>query len=55
MQYIVKKLVFFIPQCDAVATDIVHGFGNIEKVLEELGGNVFIDWVVLCQLQRNFH
>jgi hypothetical protein len=47
MQHIVIKAVFFIPEIDAVATPVVHCVGNVNKVFEELAGNVRVGTVFL--------
>src|SRR6516164_1045094 len=52
---IVIEFVLLIPQADTLATDIGHRFGNIEKMFEKLGCNVFVDVVLDRQLERNAH
>ena len=51
-QFVVVKLVCFIPETQAVLVG-VDGGGDIEKMLEELGGNVFINWIVQGQFERD--
>ena len=35
--------------------DVVHGLGDVQEVLEELGGDVLVDGVVQRQLERDAH
>src|SRR6516165_5624715 len=55
MHDIVIKFVLLVPQANPVTADIGHGFGNIEKMLEKLGGDIFIHMVLERQLKRNAH
>src|SRR5579862_8991354 len=55
-QHVVEELVLVVPQADAVlASDPAHRLGDVEEMLEELRGNVFVDMIVLCQLERDAH
>jgi hypothetical protein len=47
IQNVVVKLILLIPEADALVADVVHRLGDLEKVLEEFGGDVLIDVVVL--------
>ena len=51
VQGIVEKPILLIPKSDAVAAQIVHGAGNVEKMLPELAGHVFIGGIVARQFQ----
>src|SRR5690349_19005327 len=50
---IVKKFVFFVPERDAFAGDIVHGFRNEKEMLKEFQSDIFIGGIVTSQFQRN--
>ena len=43
VQDVVEELVLVVPQADAVAADVGHRLGDVEEVLEELGGDVLVD------------
>src|SRR4051812_43412900 len=47
IQHVVVKLVLVAPEADALVTDVVHGLGNVEEVLEELRRDVLVNHVVL--------
>jgi hypothetical protein len=51
MQGIIIEFLLVIPQADAVAADIGHGFGGIEEMFERLGGDVLVNMVGQCQLE----
>ncbi len=51
VQHIVEKLVLVVPQVNIDIAHVVHGVGNVEKVLKELAGDVFVGGVGLRQLQ----
>ena len=53
VQHVVEELVLLVPQPNPFAADIVHRLGDIQEVLEELGGDVFVDPIVHRQLQRD--
>ncbi len=53
VQHIVEELVLLVPERDAVAADVVHRAGDVQEVLEELGGDVFVDRVLPGQFQRD--
>src|SRR5215467_9241149 len=55
MQNIVVKFVLLIPQPNAVATDIGHCLGDVEKMLEKFGGDILVDVVLERQFERNAH
>ena len=57
MQHVVEEFVVVVPQTDTalIAADVGHGLRDVQKVLEELGGNVLVHVVVLCELERNAH
>ena len=55
MQHVVEELVAIVPQADALIADVAHRRGNVQEVLEELGGNVLVDMVALRQLERDAH
>ena len=57
VQLVVVELVLLVPQADAVlaAADVGHRLGDVQEVLEELGGDVLVDRVVQRQLQGDAH
>jgi hypothetical protein len=52
VQHVVVEAVLLVPQAVAAAAH-VHGVGDVEEVLEELGGDVLVDRVVRRQLERD--
>ena len=57
MKDVVEELILVVPQPDApvLPTDVAHGLGDVQEVLEELGGDILVHPVVLGQLQRDAH
>jgi uncharacterized membrane protein len=55
VEHIIIKFVLLIPQTDSVLTDVVHRFHDLQEMFEELGGYIFIDFVVFGQFQRDPH
>src|SRR5256714_3631278 len=55
MQHVVVKFVFFIPETNSTAAQIVHGGGNAEEVFEELGRDVFVNVIFTRELDRDAH
>src|SRR5579859_3454888 len=53
VQDVVEELVCIIPQRKVFATDIVHGGGDVQEMLEELVGDLLICAVVAPELQRH--
>ena len=52
-QYVVEETIFFVPQPHAVEAAMAHGMRDVDEVLPELAGHVFVGWVFRSQLQRN--
>jgi len=52
---VVVKFVLLVPQANALVADIVHGLGDLEEMLEELGGDVLVYIIVQRQFQRDAH
>ena len=50
-QHVVEEPVVLVPQRHPVVADVVHGVGDGEEVLEELGGDVLVGAVVVGQLE----
>ena len=50
-QDIVKESFFFVPQCVLAAAHVLHGAADVDKVLEELNGQSFVNFVALGQLE----
>jgi hypothetical protein len=55
VQDVVEELVLVVPEPDARFAQVVHGLGNMEKMLEELGRDVLVHMVVLGELERDAH
>ena len=55
VQLVVVELVLLVPQADAGFADVGHGLGDVQEVLEELGGDVLVDGVVQGKLERDAH
>src|SRR5215469_4978766 len=55
MQQIVVKAVFFVPQRNAVGSEIVHGARDVHKVLEKLAGHVLVSGIIFGEFQRDGH
>src|SRR5271165_7549346 len=55
MQNVVEELVLLVPQSDAGLAEVVHRLRDVQEVLEELGGDIFVDRIVLRQLERDAH
>ena len=53
MQDVVEKSVFFVPQLDFLATDVVHGPADVDEVLEEFAGDVLVRPIFSGQFQRD--
>ena len=50
MQHVVVEPVRFAPQLDTLIAEVIHGIGDVDKMLPELAGDIFIRWVLACQL-----
>ena len=50
-----QELIALVPQADTAIADVVHRLGDVQEVLEELGGNVFVNVIVTGQLERDAH
>ena len=55
LQNVVEEAVLLIPEGDPLAADVVHRAGDVEEVLEVLGGDILVDAVGSRQLQRDGH
>src|SRR5437867_9346208 len=51
VEHVVEESVLVIPETEAVFAAIVHGEGDLCKVLPELAGNVFVSRILVCQLE----
>ena len=51
VQHVVEESVLVVPETDAVFAAIIHGVGDLCKVLPELAGNVFVSRILVCQLE----
>src|ERR1700681_4087742 len=55
MQDVVEELIALVPQADTAFANIAHRGGYVQEMLEELGGDVFVDVIAPRQLERNAH
>ena len=55
VEHVVIEFILSVPQADAFLADVVYRLGDVEEVLEELRGDVLIDFVVLRQFKRDAH
>ena len=55
VQHVVVKFIFFVPETDPTATEIVHGGGDAEEMLEELRRDVFVNVIFTRELDRDAH
>ena len=53
VQDVVVEAIRLVPQADALVAHVVHGVGDVDEVLEELGGDVLVRRVFPGQLQRD--
>src|SRR5690349_9659962 len=53
MKNIVKEFVFFVPERDAFACDIVHGFRNEQEMLKEFQSDIFVSRIMTSHFQGN--
>ncbi len=53
VQSIVVKAVLIVPEFDAFLTAVVHRLRDVDKVFEELAGDVFIGGIFACKLQSD--
>src|SRR6059058_296777 len=51
MQYVVEKSVFAVPHRVHTVAAMAHGVGDVEEVLPELAGDVFIDGIFAGELR----
>ena len=51
MEHVVVKAVLLIPELNALTAAIVHGVGDVNKVLEEFAGHILIGHLFACQLE----
>src|SRR5437016_11513227 len=51
MQYVVEKSVFGVPHRVHTVAAVAHGVGDVEEVLPELAGDVFIDGIFAGELK----
>ena len=52
-QDVVEESVFGVPQFDILAAEIVHRFADVNEMLEELAGDIFVGGIVLGEFQRD--
>src|SRR5215831_5597630 len=53
MEQVVVETIFFIPEGDAVGAEIVHRVSDVDEVLEELAGDIFIGRIFFCEFERD--
>src|SRR6185437_2123856 len=55
MANVVVKTVFLVPKSDVLASDVVHRIRDVNEMLEEFAGEVFVGGVVVSQLHGHGH
>ena len=53
MQDVIEKAVLLIPQSDCLPADIVHGLADVDEVLEEFAGDIFVRAVLAREFGGN--
>ena len=53
MKHVVEKPVFFIPEPGAFIARVIHRVRDVDEVLPEFAGDIFIDRIFFRQLHRN--
>src|SRR5712692_866239 len=53
MQYVVEKSVFAVPHRIHTVAAMAHGVGDVEEVLPELAGDVFIDGILAGEFESD--
>src|SRR5579863_6689398 len=53
LKYIVEETIRLIPQPNTVLPAVAHGVSDVDKVLPELAGNIFVGGIFAGQFQRN--
>ncbi len=53
VQDVVEEPVFAVPELDFLAADVVHRAADVDEMLEELAGDVFVGAVVAGQFERD--
>ena len=53
MQHVVEEAVLLVPHALAVVPAIAHGVGDVEEVLPELAGDVFVGRIFFRQFERD--
>src|SRR5712692_3382453 len=51
MEYVIEEAVLFIPHGFFTVATMAHGIGDVEEVLPELAGYVFVDGVLACEFE----
>src|SRR5262249_40771368 len=54
-QHVIEKSISLIPQTNFVRTAMVHGVGDVDEMLPELAGDIFIVRIVGSQLHGDGH
>ena len=53
MEDIIVEAIFLVPQLETASSQVIHGMGNINKMLEELAGDIAVSAIALCKFQGN--
>src|ERR1051326_972036 len=53
MQSVVKEAVLLVPHTRTVVAEVIDGVGDVEEMLPELAGHIFVSRVVASQLQSD--
>src|ERR1700721_4343851 len=50
LQHVVKESVGLVPQSHSIGAEMVHGVGNVDEVLPEFAGDVFVRGILRGEL-----
>src|SRR6202041_2132371 len=50
LQHVVKESVGLVPQSHSIGAEMVHGVGNVDEVLPEFAGDVFVGGILRGEL-----
>src|SRR6202007_997949 len=53
MKNVIVKAILVVPEFNTLAAAVVHGVGDVNKVFQELAGDVFIGGILAGQLKSN--
>src|SRR6516225_7374823 len=53
MENVVVETILLVPELNALASVVIHGVRNMNKVLEELAGNAFVRRILPGEFERD--